>query len=110
MADDVDRHVVAGKYLVIGVDAEQLDRTGDLDASLLVELAQERCLDRLGELDTAARQQPAAGIGLPDQQNAAFAVDDDAARSGAAVTATFSATPPSSSGAKPRTSVRRAPG
>src|SRR5580658_8417625 len=71
--------MVATRDATIEVDRVQNRRFGRLDIALLVQLAIERGDQRLALFDTAPRQMPAGDVGMFDQEDAAFAIENQAA-------------------------------
>jgi hypothetical protein len=73
---NIDRHVIAPRYVPAEVEPEQLRSPVERDAGLLVKLAGQRISSGFTGLDTAAREMPARGVTVLDQKNAALSVHD----------------------------------
>ena len=69
IAHDEQGHVIAGKPLEVGVDAEQLGGAGERDPRLLLQLARERAGYGLALLDASARKMPAGLVAVAHQQH-----------------------------------------
>ena len=78
--DEIEQHMVAAAGLPVEMHRPQLGRRGQRNLAFLRQLALQRLLRRLADLDAAARQLPARHIGVADQQDSAGrAVVDDGA-------------------------------
>ena len=75
----IERDVIAHRIARMEIDAVQFRRPGQFDIALLAEFARQRLEQRLARLHPAAREMPAAGIGVLDQENPALAVEHQAA-------------------------------
>src|SRR5215218_7287241 len=79
IADDVDDDVVAARRPLVEEHAVQPRLADDVDPGLLAKLAPGGVERRLAGLDAAAREMPAMGIGVADEEDALAAVDHDGA-------------------------------
>jgi len=71
------RHVIAIRYAGIEIEPVQCRAAGQLDVSLLEQLASQRIEQGLARLDTSARQVPAADVAVLDQENAACRIENE---------------------------------
>ena len=69
--------MIAPRRSAIEVDGVEDRRLGQLDIALLAQFALQRGEQRLAGFDAAARQVPAGDIGVLDQEDAAFAVENE---------------------------------
>src|SRR5215217_5678928 len=79
IAHQVDDDVVAARGVGIEEHAVQPRLADDVDPGLLAKLAPGGVERRLAGLDAAAREMPAMGIGVADEEDALAAVDHDGA-------------------------------
>ena len=78
--DEKQDDVVAGEFIEVRIDADELGLTCELHAGFFLKFSSQGVTHGLAMPDAAPREMPARPIRVPDQEDAAVGIDDQGLR------------------------------